>query len=193
MVQELSLRSHLRHSRCLTPVLSSVECAPPSTCVRSFFFLRERDGKSSQKVNLDAAQCAPQASQNKLTASGVLSVSSSNSVQRPGSCQQRRGECSCAGYGDHARPSSSSMPRRLASPVWVAPPALDRWPAFQRTGLLRNSTCPPFPGPRQQGGTDRQPTTQCILSPCLPWLFRKRARPLGQIPASALRCLVRDP
>ena len=49
-----------------------------------------------------------------------LSVSSSNSLQRPGSCQQRRGECSCAGYGDHARPSS--------------PPCQEGWP--HQCGLL---------------------------------------------------------
>ena len=85
-------------------------------------------------------------------------------------------------------PIVSSMPGRLASPVWVAPPVLDSWPDFQRTGSLRNSTCHPFPRPRQQGGSGRQPTTQRILSPCLPWLFRKRGRPLGKTPASALRC-----
>ena len=41
----------------------------------------------------------------------------------------------------------------------VVPPVLVNWPGFRRAGLLRNSTCSPFPGPRRRGDTDRQPTT----------------------------------
>ena len=99
-------------------------------------FLRERERENgwqtSPKVALNAAQCAPQASLNKLTASGV-------SLSAPATA------CNALGTNDVANartiwrsyaPIVSSMQGRLASPARVAPPMLVNWRDFRRTGLL---------------------------------------------------------
>ena len=110
-----------------------------------------------------------------------LSVHSSNCVQRPGpanndvaNARAQDVEIMRAHRLLHARKAGltsvgcSSRARELAR--------------LSTNGLLRNSTCLPL----FQGHDDKAApiaslqTTQRILSPCLPRLFRKRCRPLSR-------------
>ena len=134
------------------------------------------------RISLNGAQCAPLVSLNKLTVSGVSPSAPATAFNAlapatndVANARAHEMEIIRAHRLLHARKAGltsegcSSRARELAR-------------------LSTNWTCSRCPWPRRRRGTDRQPTTLRILSPCPPWPFRRYCRPLGQIPAWALRC-----